>query len=177
MVVHPSFGHYSGTLVNALLYHSDKLSNINGPLRPGIVHRIDMNTTGSLIICKNNLSHENIAKQLKNHSINRVYIGIVHGNIKEDKGTIDANIGRSKIDRKKILSNVRTNDVVNARRIATYLVNKNFNYTLQEIGKVVGNQSHSNVIVSLNWIEKNANSNPTLKLALQKIESNLKKIS
>lgn len=102
MVVHPSFGHYSGTLVNALLYHSDKLSNINGPLRPGIVHRIDMNTTGSLIICKNNLSHENIAKQLKNHSINRVYIGIVHGNIKEDKGTIDANIGRSKIDRKKM---------------------------------------------------------------------------
>ncbi|MHA3890183.1 chromosomal replication initiator protein DnaA [Metamycoplasma hominis] len=97
-------------------------------------------------------------------------------NITPDK-IIDAVSKYYKIDRKKILSNVRTNDVVNARRIATYLVNKNFNYTLQEIGKVVGNQSHSNVIVSLNWIEKNANSNPTLKLALQKIESNLKKIS
>jgi 23S rRNA pseudouridine1911/1915/1917 synthase len=103
MVVHPADGHYSGTLVNALLWHcKDSLSGINGVLRPGIVHRIDKNTTGSLIVCKNDRAHTNIAKQLKVHSINRVYLGIVHGNVKEDTGTVDSPIGRSKNDRKKM---------------------------------------------------------------------------
>lgn len=103
MVVHPAEGHYSGTLVNALLWHCrDSLSGINGVLRPGIVHRIDMNTTGSLIVCKNDRAHIKIADQLKVHSINRVYLGIVHGNIKEDQGTVDFPIGRSKNDRKKM---------------------------------------------------------------------------
>lgn len=103
MVVHPADGHANGTLVNALLFHCrDSLSGINGILRPGIVHRIDMNTTGSLIVCKNDLAHNKIADQIKVHSINRIYLGIVHGNLKEDSGTINAPIARSKTDRKKM---------------------------------------------------------------------------
>ena len=108
MVVHPAAGHYSGTLVNALMYHcKDDLSGINGVLRPGVVHRIDQNTTGSLIICKNDLAHQSIAKQLKEHSITRRYRAIVHGNLKEDEGTINAPIGRHPIDRKKMAMNVK----------------------------------------------------------------------
>ena len=103
MVVHPAAGHYSGTLVNALMYHcKDDLSGINGVMRPGIVHRIDQNTTGSLLVCKNDYAHNFIASQLKVHSITRKYRAIVHGNIKEDHGTIDAPIGRHPIDRKKM---------------------------------------------------------------------------
>ncbi len=103
MVVHPGAGHYSGTLVNGLLYHcKDNLSEINGVLRPGIVHRIDKDTTGTLIVCKNNKSHNNIAAQLSEHSITRKYRGIVMGVIKEDEGVINAPIGRHKTDRKKM---------------------------------------------------------------------------
>ncbi len=103
MVVHPAAGHYEGTLVNALMYHCrDNLSGINGVLRPGIVHRIDKDTTGSVIACKNDLAHQKIADQLKEHSINRVYHAICYGIIKEDEGDIDAPIGRSPNDRKKM---------------------------------------------------------------------------
>ncbi len=103
MVVHPAPGHYSGTLVNALMFHCrDSLSGINGEIRPGIVHRIDMNTTGSLLVCKNDKAHNDIASQIKVHSINRIYNGIVLGNFKEDSGTIDAPIGRNPKDRKKM---------------------------------------------------------------------------
>ena len=103
MVVHPAAGHYSGTLVNAVMYHcKDNLSGINGVLRPGIVHRIDMDTTGSIIICKNDLSHNEIAQQLKEHSITRRYRAIVCGVVKEEEGTISAPIGRDKKDRKKM---------------------------------------------------------------------------
>ena len=103
MVVHPAAGHYSDTLVNALLYHcKDNLSGINGVLRPGIVHRIDMDTTGVIIVCKNDMAHQHIAEQLANHSITRKYVAIVTGNIKEDEGVIDAAIARSKSDRKKM---------------------------------------------------------------------------
>lgn len=106
MVVHPSAGHYTDTLVNAIMYHcKDSLSGINGEIRPGIVHRIDMDTTGSLIVCKNDDSHVKIAEQIKNHSCNRIYVGIVSGTIKEDEGTIDAPIGRHPIDRKKMAIN------------------------------------------------------------------------
>lgn len=106
MVVHPSAGHYSGTLVNAIMYHcKDSLSGINGEIRPGIVHRIDMDTTGSLIVCKNDESHVAIAEQIKEHSCNRIYVGIVCGNMKEDEGTIDAPIGRHPVDRKKMAIN------------------------------------------------------------------------
>lgn len=103
MVVHPAPGHYTGTLVNALLYHcGEGLSGINGVLRPGIVHRIDRNTTGSIIACKNDDAHNFIAAQLKDHSIVRRYHAIVHGNLKEDTGTVHTNIGRHPNDRKKM---------------------------------------------------------------------------
>ena len=103
MVVHPATGHYSGTLVNALMYHcKDELSGINGVMRPDIVHRIDRNTTGSLLVCKNDFAHNAIAEQLKVHSITRRYRAIVHGNLKDDQGTVDAPIGRHPIDRKKM---------------------------------------------------------------------------
>ena len=102
MVVHPSAGHYTGTLVNAIMYHCrDSLSGINGEIRPGIVHRIDMDTTGAIVICKNDMAHQSLAKQLKDKTNTREYVALVHGNIKEDSGTIDAPLGRSKVDRKK----------------------------------------------------------------------------
>lgn len=103
MVVHPAAGHYSGTLVNALLYHcKDELSGINGVMRPGIVHRIDMDTTGALVVCKTDEAHNILAAQLKEHSITRKYRAIVHGNLKEDEGTIDAPLGRHPAERKKM---------------------------------------------------------------------------
>lgn len=106
MVVHPSAGHYSGTLVNAIMYHcKDSLSGINGEIRPGIVHRIDMDTTGSLIVCKNDEAHINIAQQIKEHSVNRIYVGIVCGNVKEDSGIVEGAIGRHPIERKKMAIN------------------------------------------------------------------------
>ena len=105
MVVHPGAGHDSGTLVNGLLAHCKDLSGINGILRPGIVHRIDMDTTGVLVVCKNDFTHRDIAEQLKLHSITRVYYAIVHGVIKEDNGTINAPVGRHPVDRKKMSIN------------------------------------------------------------------------
>lgn len=106
MVVHPAAGHYSGTLVNALMAHCrDDLSGINGVMRPGIVHRIDMDTTGVLIVCKNDNAHNVIARQLKDHSITRKYYAIVHGVLKEEEGTVNAPIGRHPIDRKKMSVN------------------------------------------------------------------------
>ena len=116
MVVHPAAGHSSGTLVNALMYHcKDSLSGINGVLRPGIVHRIDMDTTGSLIVCKTDMAHKVIAAQLKEHSIHRCYRAIVHGVIKEDSGVIDAPIGRNPTDRKKMAINEQ-----NGKRAVTH---------------------------------------------------------
>lgn len=106
MVVHPSAGHYSGTLVNAVMYHcGDSLSGIGGVVRPGIVHRIDRDTTGSLIICKTDQAHAHIAAQLKDHSCNRKYRGIVIGNLREDEGVIDAPIGRDPDNRKRMAVN------------------------------------------------------------------------
>ncbi len=106
MVVHPAPGHTSGTLVNGLLYYCrDSLSGIGGVLRPGIVHRIDRDTTGSLLVCKNDFSHTDIARQLKEHSIIRRYRAIVHGVIREDTGTVNAPIGRHPVDRKKMAVN------------------------------------------------------------------------
>ncbi|MCI8333103.1 MAG: RluA family pseudouridine synthase [Lachnospiraceae bacterium] len=103
MVVHPAAGHTSGTLVNALLFHcKGELSGINGVLRPGIVHRIDRDTTGVLIACKNDRAHNCLAEQLKEHTVTRRYRALVCGNIKEDEGTVDAPIGRHPTDRKKM---------------------------------------------------------------------------
>lgn len=106
MVVHPAAGHYSGTLVNGLMHHCRAdLSGINGVMRPGIVHRIDMDTTGVLIVCKNDMAHNAIAEQLKEHSITRRYYAVVHGNIKVEEGTVNAPIGRHPVDRKKMSIN------------------------------------------------------------------------
>ncbi|WP_132766634.1 RluA family pseudouridine synthase [Tepidibacillus fermentans] len=102
LVVHPAPGHYSGTLVNALLYHIKDLSGINGVLRPGIVHRIDKDTSGLIMVAKNDLAHESLARQLKDHIVHRVYVALVHGNIPHDLGTVDAPIGRDPKDRKKM---------------------------------------------------------------------------
>lgn len=106
MVVHPSAGHISGTLVNAVLYHCEgKLSGINGVMRPGIVHRIDKDTTGALLVCKNDNAHKALAEQLKEHSVRRRYRAVVAGNIKEDEGTVEGPIGRHPTDRKKMAIN------------------------------------------------------------------------
>ena len=116
MVVHPSAGHYTGTLVNAVLWHCQgQLSGINGVSRPGIVHRIDKDTTGVLVVCKNDAAHNAVAAQLKEHSITRKYRAIVHGVINEDEGTVDAPIGRHPTERKKMASGVK-----NGKRAVTH---------------------------------------------------------
>ena len=102
MVVHPAPGNYTGTLVNALMYHCNDLSGINGVLRPGIVHRIDKDTSGILVIAKNDNSHNELAKQFKDHSITRTYYALVEGKLKSDTGSIDAPIGRHPVDRIKM---------------------------------------------------------------------------
>ena len=130
MVVHPAAGHYEGTLVNGLMAHcKDQLSGINGMLRPGIVHRIDKDTTGILIVCKNDMAHRSIAAQLKEHSITRRYQAIVCGVIREEEGTVDAPIGRHPTDRKKMCVNEK-----NGRHAVThYRVLRRFaNYTYIE---------------------------------------------
>lgn len=123
MVVHPAAGHYSGTLVNALMYHcKNDLSGINGILRPGIVHRIDMNTTGVIVACKNDYAHDKIAQQLSVHSITRKYYAIAQNAFKEQEGTVDAPIGRNPVDRKKMAI-----DRKNGKRAVThYKVLENF---------------------------------------------------
>lgn len=130
MVVHPSAGHYSGTLVNALMHYcKDDLSGINGVMRPGIVHRIDMDTTGSLLVCKNDVAHQKLADQLKVHDIKRVYHAIVHGVIKEDEGVVEGPIGRHPIDRKKMSINHKNGKPA----VTHYKVLKRFsNYTYIE---------------------------------------------
>lgn len=103
MVVHPAPGNYSGTLVNALMHHcGDNLSGINGELRPGIVHRIDKNTSGLLAVAKSDVAHAGLSAQIADHSFTREYLAVAYGNIKEDERTVDAPIGRHKIDRKKM---------------------------------------------------------------------------
>ena len=136
MVVHPSAGHYSGTLVNAIMYHcKDTLSGINGEIRPGIVHRIDMDTTGSLIVCKNDEAHVNIAQQIKEHSVNRIYVGIVCGNVKEDSGTVEGAIGRHPIERKKMAINEKNGKPA----ITHYKVLERFkNYTYMQFKPETG---------------------------------------
>lgn len=116
MVVHPAPGHYEGTLVNAIMYHcKGGLSGINGVMRPGIVHRIDKDTTGSIIVCKNDEAHNAVAKLLKAHDITRKYRAVVHGNVKDARGTVDAPIGRHPVDRKKMAINER-----NGKRAVTH---------------------------------------------------------
>lgn len=113
MVVHPAPGHYEGTLVNAIMFHcKSDLSGINGEIRPGIVHRIDKDTTGALIVCKNDQAHRHISEQIKEHSVTRKYVGIVAGIVKEDEKTIDAPIGRHSVDRKKMAVNQKGRNAI-----------------------------------------------------------------
>ncbi|MCX7711067.1 MAG: RluA family pseudouridine synthase [Clostridia bacterium] len=108
MVVHPAVGNYSGTLVNALMdYCGESLSDINGVIRPGIVHRIDKDTSGLLVVAKNNAAHENLSDMLKEHDIKRTYIAVVEGIVREEAGKIDAPIGRHPVDRKKMAVNTK----------------------------------------------------------------------
>jgi 23S rRNA pseudouridine1911/1915/1917 synthase len=116
MVVHPAAGNYTGTLVNGLMeYCGDDLSDINGVIRPGIVHRIDKDTSGLLVVAKNNMAHERLTEMLKAHDIKRVYYAVVDGVIREESGKIDAPIGRHPVDRKKMAVNTR-----NGRHAITY---------------------------------------------------------
>jgi pseudouridine synthase, rluA family len=119
MVVHPAIGNPSGTLVNAIMYHcGDSLSSINGAIRPGIVHRIDKDTSGLLMIAKNDIAHESLATQLKEHSVTREYIALVFDNIKKDKLTIDAPIGRDDINRlRKAVNGIGSRDAVTHIRV------------------------------------------------------------
>ncbi|MCP3771929.1 RluA family pseudouridine synthase [Paenibacillus sp. MZ04-78.2] len=130
MVVHPAPGHYSGTLVNALLYHCKDLSGINGVIRPGIVHRIDKDTSGLLMAAKNDLAHSGLAAQLKAHTVNRKYFALVHGNVPHENGTVDAPIGRDSKDRKLYTVTER-----NSKHAVThFLVVERFgDYTLLEL--------------------------------------------
>lgn len=134
LVVHPAHGNWDYTLVNALLYHIKDLSGINGQLRPGIVHRLDKDTSGVMVVAKNDKAHRSLAEQIKEHSINREYIALVHGIIKENLGTIDAPIGRSKNDRKKMAV------VADGRpALSQYQVMERFNnYTLVKVKLLTG---------------------------------------
>ncbi|MBO8136550.1 MAG: RluA family pseudouridine synthase [Desulfotomaculum sp.] len=129
MVVHPADGNYSGTLVNALLYHCRDLSGINGVLRPGIVHRIDKDTSGLLVVAKNDASHLDLAGQLKEHSVTRRYLALVHGNLQVESGTIEAPIGRDPSNRQKMA----VTDKNSKQAITHFKVKKRFGqYTLVE---------------------------------------------
>ncbi|WP_397339267.1 MULTISPECIES: RluA family pseudouridine synthase [Paenibacillus] len=130
LVVHPAPGHTSGTLVNALMHHCKDLSGINGELRPGIVHRIDKDTSGLLMAAKNDRAHASLAAQLKDHSVNRRYIALVHGHLSHDQGTIDAPIGRDTNDRKMFTVTER-----NSKHAVTHFnVTERINdYTLLEL--------------------------------------------
>lgn len=126
MVVHPAPGSWSGTLVNALLYHCQNLSGINGVIRPGIVHRIDKDTSGLLMVAKNDEAHHNLAQQIKNHEVARNYRAIVHGSLAEPSGTIDAPIGRDPKSRKKMAVVFK-----NSKKAIThyYVLNRFMNFT------------------------------------------------
>lgn len=129
MVVHPAPGHYEDTLVNAVLYHCrDNLSGINGVLRPGIVHRIDKDTTGALIVCKNDKAHQKIADQLRAHTITRSYRAIVYNNFSEDEGMINAPIGRHPTNRKKrLVTEKNSKEAITHYKVLDHL-NHKFNY-------------------------------------------------
>ena len=122
MVVHPAPGNYRGTLVNALLYHIDNLSSINGIIRPGIVHRLDKDTSGLLVVAKNDNSHRFLSEQLKNREILREYVAITHGVLKNEEGIIDAPIGRDPRDRKRMAVNARNGKgAITYYRVLDYL--------------------------------------------------------
>lgn len=135
MVVHPAPGNYMGTLVNALLYHIDNLSSINGIIRPGIVHRLDKDTSGILIVAKNDIAHRVLSEELKKRNIKRTYITLVHGIWSHDEGTINAPIGRHTNDRKKMTVTQK-----NSKEAITHyrVLDRYDNYTLLEVNLETG---------------------------------------
>lgn len=146
MVVHPAVGNWDGTLVNALMFHIKDLSGINGELRPGIVHRLDKDTSGLLVVAKNDVSHRSLAEQIKDHLVTREYTAVVHGVIGENRGRIEAPIGRDPRDRKKmaVIGNGRDS-------ITSYEVLKRYpNYTLIKV-KLETGRTHQ-IRVHMNYI-------------------------
>lgn len=147
MVVHPAIGNTHGTLVNALLYHSKNLSNINGEFRPGIVHRIDAYTTGLLMVAKNNKSHEILSEELSKKETTRKYIALVWGVINEDTATIDAPIGRDDKDRKKMcVTGVNSKDAVTNLRVLKRFKNATLIELKLETGRTHQIRVHMNYI-------------------------------
>jgi 23S rRNA pseudouridine1911/1915/1917 synthase len=134
LVVHPAHGNWDYTMVNALLYHIKDLSGINGQIRPGIVHRLDKDTSGVMVVAKNDVAHRSLAGQIKEHSIKREYIALVHGTIKENLGTIDAPIGRSKTDRKKMAVIADGRPAVSKYRV----LERYHNYSLVKVELLTG---------------------------------------
>lgn len=135
MVVHPAPGNYTGTLVNALLYHMDNLSSINGVIRPGIVHRLDKDTSGLLVVAKSDMAHRILSEDLKARDVKRVYITLVHGNLSKDEGTINAPIGRNPKDRKKMaVTNENSKEAITNYRV----LERYNNYTLVEVSLQTG---------------------------------------
>lgn len=137
MVVHPAPGHYTGTMVNALMYHcKDDLSGINGVLRPGIVHRIDKDTTGLVVACKNDKAHLSLSEQLKVHSITRKYRAVVNGVIKDDEGTVEGAIARHPADRKKMtIDNYRGRPAVTHYKVIERFKNHTYIECMLETGR------------------------------------------
>lgn len=147
VVVHPAVGNKTNTLVNGLLYHSKSLSNINGEFRPGIVHRIDAYTTGLLMVAKNNKAHEVLAKELEEKKTTRKYIALVWGVIKEETGTIDAPIGRDKVDRKKMsVTNVNAKEAVTHFKVIERYKNASLIELQLETGRTHQIRVHMNYI-------------------------------
>lgn len=147
MVVHPGGGHYSGTLVNGLLYHTNNLSSNNGEERPGIVHRIDKDTSGLLVVAKNDNAHAFLADQLKDKTLNRIYVALVNGRINHDTGTIDAPIGRDVNDRKKMcVTDENSRDAITHFRVLERYKNASLIECKLETGRTHQIRVHMNYI-------------------------------
>lgn len=147
LVVHPAAGHFTGTLVNGLLSYADKLSSSNGDLRPGIVHRIDKDTSGLLVVAKNDKIHEELSKQLKNKTLSRIYIALVYGRINHDTGTIDAPIGRDPYDRKKMcVTDINAKEAVTHFRVLDRYKNSSLIEVKLETGRTHQIRVHMNYI-------------------------------